>query len=171
MEKKAFKISFFIHVWEKKSDEILLEEFYKDLKGPRWKVLAESYRRKLMQGKEEQAKKQKAALNAVVIAGRCKGGHSASQVKELNGLALFDFDHCPGKLIRMKEKSMTLPYVVASFVSISGEGLKVIVRVDAEDARRYATAYSIVAGELEYELNQSLRHGVQRSGACVLCFV
>lgn len=149
MKKREFTISFFLHVWEKKAEEILLEEFHNDLRGARWKVLAESYRRWMQTGMAEEAKKLKGALNAVVVAGRCRGGHAANQVSRLSGLALFDFDHCPEKLSGMKEKAKALPYVVEAFVSISGEGLKLIVRIDAENAGQYAAAYPVVARELE----------------------
>ena len=105
MKKREFTISFFLHVWEKKAEEISLEEFHNDLRGARWKVLAESYRRWMQTGMAEEAKKLKGALNAVVVAGRCRGGHAANQVSRLSGLALFDFDHCPEKLSGMKEKA------------------------------------------------------------------
>ena len=131
MKKREFKISFFLHVWEKKAEEISLEEFHNDLRGARWKVLAESYRRWMRTGMTEEGKRLKGALNAVVVAGKCRGGHAANQVTELNGLALFDFDHCLEMLAGMKEKAGALPYVVGAFVSISGEGLKLIVRIDA----------------------------------------
>ena len=52
-------------------------------------------------------------------------------------------------LAGMKEKAGALPYVVGAFVSISGEGLKLIVRIDAENAGQYAVAYPVVARELE----------------------
>lgn len=149
MKKREFTISFFLHVWEKKAEEISLEEFHNDLRGLRWKVLAESYRRWMQTGMAEEAKKLKGALNAVVVAGRCRGGHAANQVSRLSGLALFDFDHCPEKLSGMKEKAKALPYVVEAFVSISGEGLKLVVRIDAENAGQYAAAYPVVARELE----------------------
>ena len=149
MKKREFKISFFLHVWEKKAKEISLEEFHNDLRGARWKVLAESYRRWMRTGMTEEGKRLKGALNAVVVAGKCRGGHAANQVTELNGLALFDFDHCLEMLAGMKEKAGALPYVVGAFVSISGEGLKLIVRIDAENAGQYAVAYPVVARELE----------------------
>lgn len=149
MKKREFKISFFLHVWEKKAEEISLEEFHNDLRGARWKVLAESYRRWMRTGMTEEGKRLKGALNAVVVAGKCRGGHAANQVTELNGLALFDFDHCLEMLAGMKEKAGALPYVVGAFVSISGEGLKLIVRIDAENAGQYAVAYPVVARELE----------------------
>lgn len=133
----------------KKQEEISLEEFHNDLRGARWKVLAESYRRWMRTGMTEEGKRLKGALNAVVVAGKCRGGHAANQVTELNGLALFDFDHCLEMLAGMKEKAGALPYVVGAFVSISGEGLKLIVRIDAENAGQYAVAYPVVARELE----------------------
>lgn len=57
MKKREFKISFFLHVWEKKAEEISLEEFHNDLRGARWKVLAGSYRRWMQTGMAEEAKK------------------------------------------------------------------------------------------------------------------
>ena len=80
MKKREFKISFFLHVWEKKAEEISLEEFHNDLRGARWKVLAESYRRWMQTGMTEEGKRLKGALNAVVVAGKCRGGHAANQV-------------------------------------------------------------------------------------------
>ena len=56
MKKREFKISFFLHVWEKKAEEISLEEFHNDLRGARWKVLAESYRRWMRTGMTEEGK-------------------------------------------------------------------------------------------------------------------
>jgi len=85
MKKREFKISFFLHVWEKKAEEISLEEFHNDLRGARWKVLAESYRRWMRTGMTEEGKRLKGALNAVVVAGKCRGGHAANQETELNG--------------------------------------------------------------------------------------
>ncbi len=32
MKKREFKISFFLHVWERKAEEISLEEFHNDLR-------------------------------------------------------------------------------------------------------------------------------------------
>lgn len=73
MKKREFKISFFLHVWERKAEEISLEEFHNDLRGARWKVLAESYRRWMRTGMTEEGKRLKGALNAVVVGRQVPG--------------------------------------------------------------------------------------------------
>ena len=148
MVKNYQSVSFFLHVWEKSCSVITLREFANDLRGPRWQVQVESYRRWVDTQMDKEAQEQKSKMNAIVVAGVCRGGHAVSQVKELSGLAAFDLDHTDGRTRELAKLFRTLPYVALAFVSISGNGLKVVVRVDAENAARYATAYQLVAHEL-----------------------
>lgn len=148
MVKNYQSVSFFLHVWEKACSVITLREFANDLRGPRWQVQVESYRRWVDARMDKEAQEQKSKMNAIVTAGVCKGGHAASQVKELSGLAMFDLDHTDGRTRELAQLFRKLPYVALSYVSISGTGLHVIVRVDADNATQYATAYVLVAREL-----------------------
>lgn len=148
MNIQRMQVSIFLHVWEKGSEVIFLEEFINDVRGARWAVLALSHRKMLVEGRLKEAAKLKADLMAVIVAGVFKGGHAAAQVSSLSGLMMVDFDHTNERTRETVLLLSQLPYVVAAFVSISGQGLKVIVRVDVESAAQYAMVYPVVASQL-----------------------
>lgn len=148
MLKNYQSISFFLHVWEKTCSVITLREFVDDLRSPRWQVQVESYRRWVDAHMDREAQEQKGKMNAIVVAGICRGGHASGQVRELTGQMMLDFDHTDRRTTQLAALFRSLPFVSASFVSISGNGLKVIIRIDAENAAQYAAAYPIVAREL-----------------------
>lgn len=75
MKKREFKIFFFFYVWEKKVEEILLEEFYNDFRGVCWKVFVELYWWWMWMGMIEEGKRLKGVLNVVVVVGKCWGGY------------------------------------------------------------------------------------------------
>lgn len=149
MKKQFQKISFFTHVWEKVATVISIEDFWNDVRGSRWGVVTLAYRRWLDEHRPEEARKLKANLPGVVVAGVCRGGHAASQVRELSGLSMFDLDHTDERTDELVALFRTLPYVVLQFVSISGRGIKVVVRTDVETPAEYAASYPVVARELE----------------------
>lgn len=148
MERQPVKVSFFIHRWEKKSTVILLDEFVTDVRGLRWKVATLAYRDYLQRQMTKEAEDVKSNMSGIVAAGVCRGGHAASQVSELSQLLMLDFDDVNERLEEVIALLRSLPYVVLQFVSISGRGIKVLIRVEVENARQYATAYAIVAGEV-----------------------
>lgn len=148
MEKQPVKVSFFIHRWEKKSTVIFLDEFVTDVRGPRWKVATLAYRDYLRRQMTKDAEDVKSKMPGIVAAGVCRGGHAASQVRELSQLLMLDFDDVNERLEEVIVQLRELPYVVLQLVSISGRGIKVLIRVEVENERQYATAYAIVAGEV-----------------------
>lgn len=142
------QISFFLHVWEKVSKVIFFKEFLDDVRGPRWEVLTKSYRDFLRRGMIKEAGTLKSNMMAVVMAGVFKGGHAAAQICSFSQLMVVDFDHSKERTEEIKQLFSDLPYMVAAFITISGEGLKAVVRVDVTSAEQYAVAYGIVAAEL-----------------------
>lgn len=148
MKKLWLQVSLFLHIWEKRSKAIGLSEFINDVRGPRWAVLADSHRNLLREGRLEQAAKIKGDLAAIIVAGVFKGGHAAGQMVSFSGLMGVDFDHTDERTEELVTLFSGLPYVVAVFISISGRGVKVLVRVDVESAEQYAVVYPVVATEL-----------------------
>lgn len=148
MKKQRFQVSVFLHVWEKTSKVILLKEFIDDLRGPRWKVLTNSYRKLLRQGDLKQAAAIKENMVAFTAAGVFKGGHAAAQIVAFSGLMMVDFDHTDERTRELVKLFARLPYVVSAFISISAQGVKVIVRIDVDSAALYARIYPLVGAEL-----------------------
>ena len=154
------KVSFFIHRWKKESEVISLEEFVNDIRGPRWKVATEAYRGYLQRGMQKEAADIKEKMNGIVAAGTCRGGHAAAQVVSLSGWMMFDFDHSGTYTGRLLELLCALPYVGVAFISISGEGVKALVRIEVDTLEEYKTAYKVVGDEL------CRRVGFTNDGAC-----
>ena len=85
-------------------------------------------------------------LPAIVVAGCCEGAHTKANFRMFSGYAVVDVDHIQGDaraLLRMLEEQ---PWVYAGWVSISGEGIKLVVMVMAETREEYERyAYPMVA--------------------------
>lgn len=160
MKKQPVLVSFFLHRWEKKSTVISLESFVADMRSPRWEVLTKAYRDFLLRGMHKEAADIKNNMSGITAAGVCHGGHAAAQVRELSHLLMLDFDHVGERRAEMVALLCTLPYVVLEFISISGEGIKVFVYVEVENAKQYAEAYAVVANRVSALL------GMKCDGAC-----
>lgn len=63
-----------------------------------------------------------------------------------SGIMAIDIDHLDGDVFLEKERLMKNPYVYSVFLSISGKGLKVLVKVpDGLDAERHKLYYKAIA--------------------------
>ena len=122
-----------------------LEEFVKLLRGERWKVQVEEYQRLKASGRETEAKKLKRKLAALVIAGRCDGSHAETNLKQWSGDAMLDVDKCNGRVSEFLQVLKDTPWVKAAWRSVSYDGLKLVVRVEAESVDEYRLAYALVA--------------------------
>lgn len=143
------KVSFFPNIWTTKPQKkISLEEMVDVMTGPALKVRTEAYRRYITSGMTKEAEDVKLGMPGVTVAGVCRTKREAKNLKELSGYAVMDWDDTNERTAEMVEKLKTLPYVGMVWISISGCGVKAVVRVDAENPRQYATAYSIVARRL-----------------------
>lgn len=153
------KVSFFIHRWKKESEVISLEEFVNDIRGPRWKVATEAYRGYLQRGMQKEAADIKEKMNGIVAAGTCRAG-MRRRSGEPECWMMFDFDPSGTYTGRLLELLRALPYVGVAFISISGEGVKALVRIEVDTLEEYKTAYKVVGDEL------CRRVGFTNDGAC-----
>ena len=76
----------------------------------------------------KQRSKLKERLPSICFSGEFKTRHD-SQIVKHSGLVVLDFDHID---ISFKEKIIQDPYTFAAFISPSGDGLKVLVRIPPE---------------------------------------
>lgn len=137
--------SFYFSVFDEHAVDMTLEEFVKLLRGERWKVQMEEYQRLKASGRETEAKKLKRKLAALVIAGRCDGSHAETNLKQWSGDAMLDVDKCNGRVSEFLQVLKDTPWVKAAWRSVSYDGLKLVVRVEAESVDEYRLAYALVA--------------------------
>lgn len=137
--------SFYFSVFDEHAVDMTLEEFVKLLRGERWKVQVEEYQRLKASGRETEAKKLKRKLAALVIAGRCEGSHAETNLKQWSGDAMLDVDKCNGRVSEFLQVLKDTPWVKAAWRSVSYDGLKLVVRVEAESVDEYRLAYALVA--------------------------
>lgn len=137
--------SFYFSVFDEHAVDMTLEEFVKLLRGERWKVQVEEYQRLKASGRETEAKKLKRKLAALVIAGRCDGSHAETNLKQWSGDAMLGVDKCNGRVSEFLQVLKDTPWVKAAWRSVSYDGLKLVVRVEAESVDEYRLAYALVA--------------------------
>lgn len=137
--------SFYFSVFDEHAVDMTLKEFVKLLRGERWKVQVEEYQRLKASGRETEAKKLKRKLAALVIAGRCDGSHAETNLKQWSGDAMLDVDKCNGRVSEFLQVLKNTPWVKAAWRSVSYDGLKLVVRVEAESVDEYRMAYALVA--------------------------
>ena len=147
-----FTFSFFRNLWIKDSSTITLQELYSQVTGPLWKPQTECYRKlKNRPDRENEAKMVKASMPVVIAEGilRPKRSHAATNLASMSLLAMYDLDHAGKRTPVIKELFRQLPYVAYTHTSISGEGLKVLVYLDARTTEEYPLAYAICQQTLE----------------------
>lgn len=137
--------SFYFSVFDEHAVDMTLKEFVKLLRGERLKVQVEEYQRLKASGRETEAKKLKRKLAALVIAGRCDGSHAETNLKQWSGDAMLDVDKCNGRVSEFLQVLKDTPWVKAAWRSVSYDGLKLVVRVEAESVDEYRMAYALVA--------------------------
>ena len=137
--------SFYFSVFDEHAVDMTLEEFVKLLRGERWKVQVEEYQRLKASGRETEAKKLKRKLAALVIAGRCDGSHSDTILMQWCGDNMLYVDKCNGRVSEFLQVLKDTPWVKAAWRSVSYDGLKLVVRVEAESVDEYRLAYALVA--------------------------
>ena len=137
--------SFYFSVFDEHAVDMTLKEFVKLLRGERWKAQVEEYQRLKASGRETEAKKLKRKLAALVIAGRCEGSHAETNLKQWSGDAMLDVDKCNGRVSEFLQVLKDTPWVKAAWRSVSYDGLKLVVRVEAESVDEYRLAYALVA--------------------------
>lgn len=137
--------SFYFSVFDEHAVDMTLKEFVKLLRGERWKVQVEEYQRLKASGRETEAKKLKRKLAALVIAGRCDGSHAETNLKQWSGDAMLDVDKCNGRVSEFLQVLKDTPWVKAAWRNVSYDGLKLVVRVEAESVDEYRLAYALVA--------------------------
>ena len=143
---KRAHCSYYENVKSKRNQVITLAQFVTAIRSERWKKTVEYCRRLKAEGQLKKAESIKGGLPGIVSAGVCEGGHSKENVVSLSENLMLDVDHFTGDIHALVRRVSELPWVQASWISVSGEGAKIIVRIQVDTLEEYELqAYPIVA--------------------------
>jgi hypothetical protein len=144
--KTTICFSEFNDVRSKCAQTITLQQFIDKLRSDHFRQPVTEYRRlRALAGCEAQAQAIKNRMPCIVPAGICFGGHAVTDLQQPSGIVCIDLDHTARRTAEIRQLAEQLPWVVAAFVSISGEGVKILALARAEDVRRgYAPLYAAV---------------------------
>ena len=139
-------VSEFPGVRSKTSRTITIREFVDTVRSDRYRQQVLEYRRlKALPGHEAEAQAIKENMPCIVPAGVCLNGHAVKDLSVHSGLLCVDLDHTNQRTLEVFGLACSLPFTYASIISISGEGIKMLVRVRTEDVRQdYARLYAAV---------------------------
>lgn len=139
-------VSEFTSVRTKTSHTITIREFVDTVRSDRYRHPVLEYRRlKALSGQEAPAQAVKEKMPCIVPAGVCVGGHAVKNLTAHSGLLCIDLDHTDARTHEVWTLTCSLPFCCASFISISGQGIKVLARVRTEDVQKdYARLYAAV---------------------------
>lgn len=95
------------------------------------KVEVQSIRDLYKGGRQKEGDEMKKKLPAFTASGVFNKGHKACDLEEYAGRIILDFDELADKVVVCKKKAEELSFTESAFISPSGAGLKVTVRVDS----------------------------------------
>jgi len=135
------RISYFKNVKNSSKEDKGVEVItvLKDIREGKYKSLISKLR--LITDSKEKAKTKQDTLPLVTFNARFKSVRRASNISNSSGLATIDFDHVKGLEDLIKQVNSDR-YTFSSFVSPSGDGLKVLVRIPpVSDDKTYKEYY------------------------------
>ncbi len=116
----------FNQVEENLEISVILEQIH----SGKYKARVQALRELLRQGKSEEYDSAKRSLPAFTPSGLFDGGRKLEFLKEYSGLIILDLDDLQQEqLIVARQKIQECTYTFACFISPSGQGLKVLVKV------------------------------------------
>ena len=123
------KISIF-RKFNQVEENIDLPVILEQIRSGKYKAKIESLRELISQGRNEEFTETKRTLPAFTPSGVFEGGRKLEFLKEYSGYLILDLDHLDqDQLISAKATANKIPFTYASFISPSGSGLKILVKV------------------------------------------
>ena len=134
-------------------DKMMIRQIYELVISDKLKSETVEYRKLVTNAKFDEAKKIKMSLSAFTPSGICEGGRTAKHFVIYSCCVMLDFDNISAHLLIQAIKTANeCEYTLFSFVSISGYGLKILVRVDST-MEHHEAAYKQVLAHYEKLLN------------------
>jgi len=144
------KISYFNNILAKTNKEIGLPEILSIIGNGKLKSLTDQIKNEPDKEKRNDLKKK---LPAVTISGTFSNSHSIKDFKEHSGLISIDIDDIQEPHY-LKEKISLDKYTYVAFISPSGKGLKVIVKIEPNKENHLKNFYALQEYyETEYNIS------------------
>lgn len=145
-ELKLGQCSYYVTNKAMQNEVITIAQFVNAIRSDRWKDKVHEYRKLMKRGDKRGAQFVKNLMPCLVVAGVCSGGHSKANFRTFSGYLMIDVDHYQGDVHALLQLLQAQPWSYAGWITISSEGLKLVVRVDAVTQQEYEElAYPIVA--------------------------
>jgi hypothetical protein len=107
-------------------------ELIKGITGEKMKLLIEPIRKLILEGEKEKADELKKKLPAIIPSGIFKGGRTPDKLDQYSHIICLDLDDIEAeKLIALKEIIAKCSYTFIVFISPSGQGLKIMVKINS----------------------------------------
>lgn len=138
------KVSNYINFYKKLEDRNLIE-ILKDIKSNKYESEIKSIRYAIHSEKLDQADKLKSGLLAFTASGTFGKQRKSEFLASYSQIINLDFDHIPLQEIEnLVDKINSCKFTLASFISPSGEGIKIFIKVNT-NAEDHSIAYNQVA--------------------------
>ncbi|MCS3370321.1 hypothetical protein NXX03_20090 [Bacteroides thetaiotaomicron] len=160
MRKHMYQVSLFINTWSKTPTIITFEDFFAMVRNGHWKVPTEGHRSCLAKDRKHDAQTIKDSMACVIPAGICKNGHAKNNLTSLSLALCIDIDHTDEQTKDIFVRACLLEYVLGAFISISGRGVKLFIRIDIDGVNDYPAIYEATAKLVSTVL------GVENDGKC-----
>ena len=105
--------------------------FLNEIKNGKYKEQVSNLRTLLKEKDKDEYDKQKKNLPGVTIAGTMGDKRNNESIVDYSGLIHLDYDYIEN-VEELRSKIEEIPFTYASFISPSGNGLKVVIRTDAK---------------------------------------
>ena len=152
-----------------KVEDISIDQILQDIKNGTYKKEITSIRTSIDNGNKEVADTLKKQLLAFTVSGTFNNGRSIDKIDKYSQYVILDIDKLSsGQLQEIVNLSHLAPYTYASFISPSGNGLKIIIKVNSSK-EHHKEAYNQVVEYYEQALNIDI--DTSGSDICRLCFV
>ncbi len=152
-----------------KLENAQIEQILLSIRSTKYKDQVENVRDLITKGKKEDADRKKKLLQSFTPSGTFDSVRKAEKITSYSKYIILDFDHLSqDQLKRAKMKVKNIKHTYATFISPSGNGLKILVPVTSE-LEQHALSYQQVSAYYSSQL------GIPIDGSgkdvCRLCFM
>lgn len=163
-----FKLGYYKKPFQHDYIEVTLARVLKNFMGKNFQQVIEEARCLYNEGQSEAYVLFKNKLPAITFSGTFKDKRTASNIQSYSGLIVLDVDKIGKNLNEVKERIFNDEFVLAVWISPSGDGLKFLIKTDRE-AIDHKKVYknALIYFSKKFEIN------VDKSGSDIsrLCFV
>lgn len=142
LKKKDFMVSLLKSMYDTHPETVSLDEVYRFIIGDILRSDTEKYRYHKLFGQKKEAQAVKDRMMNFTPTVVLSGGKAEANITEYTGLGFADFDHVPteelDRYLRLLEAD---PFVVLAYVTVSGEGVRVIFRTDVTDVCHHSNVF------------------------------